>query len=175
MYFFFPLPFFSYLYFISFLLSWSQRKAHQDFFFFLTKLPKSELKPTVSGARLSFDEWSDAPSAAKSDIKPPPSIPAPRVTPLHGRSSAGLFIWNIGTETGPDVCEKKFLRHPQMAVGEDWGPEDLTGAHPAILKKKKKKKMEEKKNKKAKKKKKRSALLEEREASLGLSLWISQE
>ena len=168
--FFFSPPIFCYLYFISFLLSWSQRKAHQEFFF-LTKLPKSEPKPTVSGAQLSFDEWSDAPSAAKSDIKPPPSIPAPRVTPLHGRSSAGLFIWNIGTETGPDVCEKKFLRHPQMAVGEDWGPEDLTGAHPAILKKKK----NGRKKKQKGKKKKRSALLEEREASLGLSLWISQE
>ena len=72
-------------------------------------------------------------------------------------------------KTGPDVCEKKFLRHPQMAVGEDWGPEDLTGAHPAILKKKKKKNGRKKKQK-GKKKKKRSALLEEREASLGLSL-----
>lgn len=29
-----------------------------------------------------------------------------------------------------------------MAVGEDWGPEDLTGAHPAILKKKQKGKKE---------------------------------
>lgn len=34
-----------------------------------------------------------------------------------------------------------------MAVGEDWGPEDLTGAHPAILKKKTKRRKKKKKKK----------------------------
>lgn len=35
-----------------------------------------------------------------------------------------------------------------MAVGEDWGPEDLTGAHPAILKKKTKRQKKKKKKEK---------------------------
>lgn len=46
-----------------------------------------------------------------------------------------------------------------MAVGEDWGPEDLTGAHPAILKKKKIKKNGRKKKQKGKKKKKKKCFV----------------
>lgn len=79
-------------------------------------------------------ELGDTPRAASVTSHPP-----------RGRGSAGLFIYDIGSETGPlNVCgKKKFRRHPQMAEGGGrLEPRGFDWSAPSNTQGKKKKKKE---------------------------------
>lgn len=152
-----------------------------------TKLSKRSGKRLSACSLLRQMRWHSL--SCECDIKAPsihPAPPAPlllnhlltpRLTPrLTLRLAAADLDYSSETSAPKQaqMSARKFLRHPQMAVGGGLGPRGFDWSAPSNT---------EEKTKRGKRGRAggreggrgRSALLEEREASLGLSLWISQE
>ena len=111
---------------------------NQDFFFFLGNDSEAAQANCHRGAApLQWIKWHSL--GSESDIKPP-SIPAPRVTLRMAAEVLDNSFETSAVKQAQCLREKVSEASSNGWGGKDWDPEDLTGAHPAILKEGKKKK-----------------------------------